>query len=505
MLPRRLLLVVAGGWLASCTVGPDYLTPAIEVPGRFGVLGPAPSDRTSAAPIIRWWRGLHDRELDSLVDRAVAGNPDVEIALMRVQQAREQEIVVFGAALPQVGISSGEAVSSGNNPTKGRVSQTLNSGVNTTGYEAVTQVSGFDAGWEIDLFGKYRRALEAAIDDTQAAMELRSAVLITVVADVARNYVTLRGLQAQIAAVKENTINAQKTVNLVQTRFDRGLTNELDLILAKRELATLQSQLPPLLSQVLETESRIALLLGTYSRDLTAELDRSKGIPHTPERIRAGQPVELLRRRPDVREAERQLAAATARIGVATADLFPSIALTAGLGEQGGPQSAGAQHPLHAPLWSFGPGAYWPVLDFGRLDAAIDVAEFRARALLINYRKVVQAAVEDVVDAVKRYREELARLRSLGIALGESRRAVTVSTERYDRGLTDFLNVLDAARQEYLLETQVAIEQALVAVQYVGLYKALGGGWELFQDIPPAPAPQPAISAMVRRASDGWH
>jgi NodT family efflux transporter outer membrane factor (OMF) lipoprotein len=506
MASRQLLLVVAaGGWLAGCTVGPDYMMPMIPVPRTFAAPSPADSEKTPPARITRWWRALHDQELDSLVDRAVAGNPDVEIALMRVQQAREQEVVAIGAALPQVGISSGEAVSSGNNPTKGRVSQTLNSGVNTTGYQAVTQVSGFDAGWEIDLFGKYRRALEAAIDDTEAALELRNAVLITVVADVARNYVILRGLQAQIAAVRENTVNARKTVDLVQTRFDRGLTNELDVILAKRELATLQAQLPPLLSQAVETESRIALLLGKYSRDLTGELDRSKAIPHTPERIRAGQPVQLLRRRPDIREAERQLAAATARIGMVTADLFPSIALTAGLGEQGGPEVAGASHPLHAPLWSFGPGAYWPVLDFGRLDAAINVAEFRARALLINYEKVVQAAVEDVVDAIKRYREELARLRSLGVALEQSRRAVTVSTERYDRGLTDFLNVLDAARQEYLLEIQVATEQAQVAVQYVALYKALGGGWELFQDIPPAPEPQPAISAMVRRASDAWH
>ena len=179
--PCGLLVVAAVAWLAGCTVGPDYLTPGMPVPTSFGSKGAPVSDKTPAANITRWWRALHDRELDSLVDRAVAGSPDIEMALMRVQQAREQEVVVVGAALPQVGISSAEAVSSGNNPTKGRVTQTLNSGVNTNGYEAVTQVSGFDAGWEIDLFGKYRRALEAAIDDTQAALELRNAVLITVV------------------------------------------------------------------------------------------------------------------------------------------------------------------------------------------------------------------------------------------------------------------------------------------------------------------------------------
>lgn len=505
---RRLIPVIATCLLAGCAVGPDYLVPHVSIPQSFSpsleAAATAPGG-TPAADLGRWWRALHDRELDSLVDRAIAGNPDIAAALMRVQQTREQEVVVMGAALPQVGISSAEAVSSGSNPTKGRVAQTLNAGVDTTGFQSVTQVSGFDAGWELDLFGKYRRQLEATIDDAQALYEFRNAVLITVIADVARNYVILRGLQAQAAAVRANIANARKSVDVVQTRFDRGLTNELDVILAKRELATLQAQLPNLLAAVTEAESRIALLLGTYSQDIAKELEKPAQIPNTPERVRHGEPIGLLRRRPDIRQAERQLAAATARIGVATADLFPTVALTAGLGLQAGPEMAGTGHHLHAPLWSFGPGAYWPVLDFGRLDAAIDATEFQARADLINYEKTIQAAVEDVVDAIKRYREELATMHSLTTALAEAKRAVTVSSERYERGLTDFLNVLDAARQEYALETQLAGEQAAVAIQYIALYKALGGGWELYQDLPPVPRPEPAVMATFRRISNGWH
>jgi NodT family efflux transporter outer membrane factor (OMF) lipoprotein len=505
---RPLIIVAVAGWVAGCAVGPDYLTPHVPTPASFGGSSDPTgtvTEKAAAADIGRWWRALRDHELDSLVDRAIAGNPDVEIALMRVQQTREREIVVIGAALPKVGISSAEAISSGQNSTKGRVAQTLNSGVDTTNFQAVTQVSGFDAGWELDLFGKYRRELEATIADAQALYDVRNAVLITVISDVARNYVVLRGLQAQIAAVRANIANAEKTVNLVQTRFERGLTNELDVILAKRELATLQSQLPNLLAAVTDAESRIALLLGSYSHDVAKELEKPGKIPHTPERVRSGQPVDLLRRRPDIRRAERELAAATARIGVATADLFPTVAVLAGLGLQGGPESAGNHHHLHAPLWSFGPGAYWPVLDFGRLDAAIDAAEFQARANLVNYERTIQAAVEEVVDAMKRYREEVATLRSLTAALDEAKRAVTVSSERYERGLTDFLNVLDASRQEYALETQVAVEQAAVAIQYVALYKALGGGWELYQDLPPIPVPEPAVLATFRRLSDGWH
>ncbi len=505
---RPLVVMAVAGWLGGCAVGPDYVTPEVGTPKSFAAAGDqkaTPSDTTPAANIVRWWRALHDRELDSLVDRAVAANPDIGIALMRLQQAREQEIVVLGAALPQVGMSAAEAVGSGPNPTKGRVSQSLNAGVNTTGFQEVTTVAGFDAGWELDLFGKYRRELEAAVYETEAAFDVRNAVLIAVVADVARNYIALRGLQAQIATVRQNIALAQKSVDLVQTRFDRGLTNELDVTLAKRELATLQTQLPPLLAAVTEAESRIALLLGTYSRDIAHELEGPGRIPHTPERIRPGQPVDLLRRRPDIRLAERELAAATARIGVATADLFPRASLIAGFGLQGGPKTAGSADQMRGPLWSVGPGAYWPVLDFGRLDAIIDAAEFDARARFINYQKVVQGAVEDVVDAIKRYREGLNRLRSLGAALEESKRAVNIATERYERGLTDFLNVLDAARQEYILQSQLASEQATVAIEYVALYKALGGGWELYQDIPPIPEPQPAIAATVRRLSDGWH
>jgi outer membrane protein TolC len=252
---------------------------------------------------------------------------------------------------------------------------------------------------------------------------------------------------------------------------------------------------------IADAESRIALLLGTYSQDVVGELQRPRKIPRTPARLRTGQPVDLLRRRPDIEQAERELASATALIGAATADLFPRVALIAGVGLEGGRSTGGNTRPYSGPIWSVGPGAYWPFLDFGRLDALIDIQEFRTHELLVNYKKTILVAVEEVDNAIKQYRALLERQHDLGIALDQSRRAVDLATERYERGLTDFLNVLDAQRQEFELEDQYVIAQQVAAVEFVFLYKALGGGWELYQDLPPIPEPQPAVLATFRRLS----
>ena len=499
-------MVGAAAYLAGCAVGPDYVTPDFRVPTQFSALRTPASTAagTKAAPtadLAQWWRAFRDPELNSLVERAVAANPDIEIALTRVQEAREREIVVLGAALPQIGISAGAGTGSGTDSVKGRIAQSLDAGENTTGLTEITGVAGFDATWEVDLFGKYRRQLEAARYDAEAGIAFRNGVLISVVAEVARSYVFLRGLQAQVGVVKDNIGVAQKTVDLVQTRFNRGLTNEFDVTLAKRELATLEAELPPLIAAIADSESRIAVLLGTYSQDVVGELRRPRKIPRTPARLRTGQPIDLLRRRPDLQQAERELASATALIGAATADLFPSVALITGVGLEGGRATRGSTRPFSGPIWSFGPGAYWPFLDFGRLDALIDIQEFRTHELLVNYKKTIVVAVEEVGNAIKQYRALLERQRDLGNALDQSRRAVELATERYERGLTDFLNVLDAQRQEFGLEDQYVIAQQAAAVEFVFLYKALGGGWELYQDLPPIPEPQPAILATFRRLS----
>jgi NodT family efflux transporter outer membrane factor (OMF) lipoprotein len=453
---------------------------------------------------VRWWRTLHDRKLTAFVERAVTSNPDIEIALTRVQEARTQEVVVVSQMLPTVGGSGTVAAGTGTDLTKGRTASSIRAGDSTAGLKSISSMEGFDAGWELDLFGKYRRMLEAARDDTEARMELRNNVLITVIADVARNYLDIRGLQQRLQIARNDIATAQKTVDLLATRFDRGLSNELDLALARRQLAVEQARIPDLAAQVSAAESRLAVLLGTYAADIARDVEKPGHLPRLPERLRAGVPVDLLRRRPDIRAAERDLAAATARIGVATADLFPSVALTAGLGAQGGtPQGTAA--PIPNPIWSFGPAAYWPLLDFGRLDALVNIQEMRGYEQLVRYKNTIITAVEEVDQGIKQYRFEVARQKALDVALTAGQRAVDLAMERYDRGVTDFLNVLDAQRQEYALEDQNAIDQELVVLRYVAFYKALGGGWELYDVLPPIPEPQPALIATARRLVNGWH
>ncbi len=504
---RRFLLAlgVAAG-LCGCSVGPDYQFPEVSLPVHFG----APSRVTvsqATAPepeSLRWWQTLHDPQLNRLVEQAVAYNPDIEIALTRVQAVRTQETVVISSALPSAEASGAAGQGTGTDLTKGRASPALRSATNNAGLSKITQLGGFDASWELDLWGRYRRQLEAVRDDAQALAEMRNAVLITVISDVVRNYTNLRGLQLRLQITRKAEKSAQKTVAIAQARASGGITNDLDLALAKRELAVVQARVPVLIGAIAHAESQIALLVGTFSSDVEPGLRAYRGLPRVPSRLRPGAPAELLRRRPDIRQAERQLASATARIGVATANLFPTVALVGAEGLQGGELST-PHKPTVTNVWSFGPGAYWPLLDFGRLDALINVQELAAHEALVNYKKTILLSVEEVGDAVKQYRAQQQQLRELSVAQEQGQRAVNLATERYERGITDFLYLLDAQRQEFVIEDQAAVAQEAVVIQYVALYKALGGGWELYDELPPVRAGQPAVIATARRLANDWH
>ena len=410
------VFVFAAACLSGCTVGPDYHAPHVETPSAFTppATQPATARSMQAVDLSAWWQSFNDPELDSLIDRAVAANLDLEIALTRLQEARAFEGAVIGGALPLVDFSGGAGGGSGTNSTKGRVAPPLNAGSNTTGLKEITQVVGFDAGWELDLWGRYRREIEAAGDQTQAMLDQRNAVLITVVADVARAYMDYRGLQERLAIARDNIQIEQQTVNLVQERFNRGLTNELDLALAKRQLQTLQSALPPLRADLVVAERRIAVLLGKYPGDIGPELAGYAAMPAVPAEIAPGLPLDLLRRRPDILESERELAEGTARVGVAVAQLFPRVAITAGVGMQG--QGLGVTPATNAFLWSVGPTAYWPLLDFGTLDATIEVQNLRAHESLVNYKRTILNAVVEVENAISNYDAQQQRLADLGEA-----------------------------------------------------------------------------------------
>jgi NodT family efflux transporter outer membrane factor (OMF) lipoprotein len=500
-LVRRCQAAALAGLVGGCAVGPDYHPPQVDLPGHF-VDTPQPAARvdsakSAAVEITSWWQALHDAELDSLVDRALKGNPSLQIALARLQQARTFEMAATGYALPRVVAAAGGGKGTGSDLARGgRIPTGLATADRRPSGGQIDMVSGFDAAWELDLFGRLRRQIEAAHYDAQAAAAARDAVQVTVLSDVARAYLDLRGLQMQLAVQLQSLRAEQDLLNVVQARFDRGIINELDVTLARRQLATVQAQIAPLRAQILASQQAIAVLLGLFPQDLASELSPPGLIPPMPDRIGPGIPLELIHRRPDIREAEWQLAGATARIGVATGLLFPQIVLSAGVGAQGLGSSwspASSQH-----IWAAGYGAVLPLLDFGVLDSQVKIADLQTREQLIHYRQTIRAAVQDVDTALQSYDAQQQRLGALGEAVVASQRATELATQRYDRGLTDFLNVIDAQRQEYDLEDQFAVAQTSVANEFVNLYRGLGGGWEQFQE-PPVPRPLPAVMAMFQR------
>ena len=502
--PRSTLLSTLAAVLTGCAVGPNYHQPALELPPQYAASaghGAALESHSvkDATPveITGWWHALEDPELDSLVERAIQGNPDLQVALDRLQAARVQEAAIIGTVLPVAEASAGAAHGTGTDLTRGRASQTLVSADDTSGLTHINAIGGFDAVWELDVFGKYRREIEATRDDTQAQLAARNAVLVAVVADVARSYVDLRGLQVRAAVLRGAIDVLRESQRIVTLRYQRGITNELDVTLATRELATLESRVAPVEAQMHAAQYTIATLLGLYPEEMVKELSAAAMVPAVPAVIDTGLPLDLLRRRPDVQEAERSLAASTARIGVATANLFPELALSGAVGFQ--KQSQGTLPSIGKHIWSAGPAAAWPLLDFGALDAQVEIADLQTRALLVTYKQTIQGAVREVDSSFDLYGAEQQSLDKLETALLASQRAVTLANERYERGLTDYLNVVEAERAEYDIEEQYTAAQVALAEDFIALYRSLGGGWESYQSLPQVRRPQPAVIAMFTR------
>jgi NodT family efflux transporter outer membrane factor (OMF) lipoprotein len=451
-------------WLGlGCAVGPRYERPEIAVPKAF-------SEGKAEAPasFARWWTGFRDPVLDSLVQRAVEGNLDVKIAAARIREARAARGIAISAALPQVTASGGYSRS------KQLVART--DGVVLAEGSSPRSVfeAGFDASWEIDVFGGVRRDAEAALAQVEAAEEAREDLLVTLVADVTRNYIELRGTDRQIEILDE-TVEAQKeSLALTQARFDSGLGSELDVSRAEGLVEATASQRPAL--EVLRHQSalRLGVLLGVHPEVLLAELGAPGALPPAPPEIPEVLPSELLTRRPDLRRRERELAAATARIGVAKADLFPRFNL---LGSFGRSSSDLGSLNASSQFWSGGLFFQWPIFAGGRIRANIRVQEARQEQALLQYQQGVLIALEEVENALSTHGQELRRQDFLRASVAANRRALELATERYTSGLESFLAVLDAQRSVYAAEDQLVQSERNVAIALIAVYKALGGGW----------------------------
>src|ERR1700727_1279857 len=473
---RLACLVVCAGALAGCSLAPEYFAPDAALPVNFvtATTGERLPSGGASHELWQWWRTLHDHQLNTLIERALQNNLDITIALARLQQARLQLVVIGSQALTELNGSVGGGVGTGTDETKGRASQTLRSADNATGLKSINQIGGLDAEWEIDVFGKIARRVESQTYTAEALKEARDWVYVVIAADVSRLYFDLRARQDRLQILYRNIEASRKVLDLAQTRLDRGLTNELDVLLAKRQVETLQADVEPLKAQIAANAYAIAVLVGDYPENMSRRLQRPSTVPRLPARAPAGTPVDLLRRRPDIREAERLLAASLAGIGARTADLFPSVAITGGAGGQAGPR-AGSTVPI---IWiaSIGPTLEAPILDFGALDAKIEIADYRAHELAAVYKRSILTAIQQVDEGNAAYQAFPQSVRSLDLALEAAHQATRVATERYDRGLTDFLNVLDAERQQFTLAQQRAEVLRLAGDSFVALYKALGGG-----------------------------
>jgi multidrug efflux system outer membrane protein len=471
---RLVFAVPALALFAGCSVGPDYREPKLAVPASWQE---AQQKGVEIRPVemTRWWTTFNDPLLNSLVERAVQSNFDLRIAEARIREARASRTVVAAGAWPIVDVSGSY---SRNRTSENSLMFPSQGGVGGSGFKLDRNLydTTIDASWEIDVFGGVRRGVEAADATIESSQYSRRDVLVTLLGDVAKNYIDLRGFQRRLAVARANLKAQQDTLELTRIRFQAGLTSDLEVAQAEGQANTTAAQIPTLEASLKQAAYSLDLLLGLAPGALWNELSNETAIPILPPEVLVGLPSDLLRRRPDIRIAERQLAAATAQVGSAMADLFPKFSLTGFAGLQS--VSASDWFTGRSRYWSIGPTISWPIFDAGRIRANIEIRNAQQEQALNQYEKTVLAALGDVEKSLVSYSREQVRQRSLAEAVAANRRAVEWANELYVRGLNDFLNVLDTQRSLYAAENDLAQSEATMASNLVALYKALGGGWE---------------------------
>lgn len=452
--------------LTSCMVGPDFQRPEANVSSSWLGRPPTPAEGVDCAEqsLAQWWTIFNDPRLTSLVERAMLANLDLRMAESRIRQAR--------ASMGIAGADLGPTVNTAASLTRSR------SPVSTSRSEAVTgnfYQMGFDAGWELDLFGGVRRGIEAAGADLEAASESRHDLLVSLSAEVANDYLSLRSLQQRVAIARQNLEVQNKSTELTRQRFEAGFASKLDVVRAEALAATTAGQIPLLEAQVRQTIYSLSLLLGGEPSALLAELSPDADLPAATATVPLGLPSELLLRRPDIRVAEAKIHAATARIGVAKSDLFPKLTISGALGLQNTTLSSTLNRAGTA--WSIGPALNWPLFDMGRTRANIELKKAVQEEELLAYQQTVLNALREVESALIASTKEDEHRQAMARAVAANRSAAELATALYTAGQSDYLAVLDAQRSLYAAEDTLAQSNRTVATNLVALYKALGGGW----------------------------
>jgi len=467
------LLLSAG--LAGCAVGPDYKETTPGVPDRWQagkLLGERSSAEVGRAQAVlkpvdknalaRWWQSFGDMQLDLLMKQALAGNLDVRIALTRIDQARAERKSTRAELLPTVNIAAG--AQRNENPFPG-----FAPGIKYNLFEL-----GFDALWEVDLFGRQRRRLEAASADLEGAGELYRQSLVTLTSELARTYVDYRNLQNQLRITRTNLESQRHTLKLTERLDAEGVGTRHDVVRARAQVSATESRIPALEARLVSALRRLEVLSGRQPGSLDGRLNSEEAVPAAPAIGILASPAETIRHRPDLRAAERRLAAATAMQGAAIAELFPKISLSAFVGLR----NTDLEQLFKSAAFSYGTAAnlLQPLLNFGRIRAGIDLADAKQKEAYLAYEKAVLEALQETETSMTRYLKEEIRRQTLARSVADLKESVRLSNLRYQEGVISFLDVLDAQRALYVAEIDLAGSEAETATSLIALFKALGGG-----------------------------
>ena len=470
---RILVLSVAAAVLAACAAGPDYARPELAMEGRFardagaGGVEATAVVATTPAPDAEFWTTFDDPTLTRLVGAALSANHDLRVALARYDAAN--------ALAREAGFDRFPTVTATAGASDGRSSADQLPGATRDERDAESYDAAIAASWEVDLFGRVRRNVEAARADTRASALDLAALQVIIAGEVAESYVELRGLQERLRVARENAENQRETLRLVDVRLAAGRGTEFDTSRARAQLESTLARVPALEAAVAVTEHRLAVLTGNAPGALIAELDAAVPLPALPDRLDPATPGDLLRRRPDIAAAEARLHAATARIGVATADLFPRFTLAGLIGSQAVDASALFERDSETRLVAL--GVDWSFLDVGRVRARIAAADAGAAGALARYEQAVLLALEDTENALVLFAHARLEDEHLERAATNSAQAAQLARVRYDAGAADLLDVLDAERSQLQAQDAFADSRTRTATALVGLYRALAGGW----------------------------
>jgi NodT family efflux transporter outer membrane factor (OMF) lipoprotein len=459
-------------WLNGCAMlGPDFETPDAKSPTSWSeeddplILKPSEDDT------IGWWTTFNDPTLDKLIELFSTQNLTLQTAAVRILEARAQLGLVQGTIYPQQQEMTGDIFTIGDEETQVTVDRYYNAAS-----------IGFDVGWEMDFWGKYRRSIESADANLLSTIADYEDVLVSLTAETARTYVNIRTLQERIKLAQNNADRQQESLDLVNLQFEAGVVTELDVLQAKTLLSTTRAAIPNLEAALYSAKYALALLVGVLPEEIDALLEPNQPIPEVAGQVATVLPAELLRRRPDIRRAEMQAAAQSAQIGVARAELYPSFSLFGSIGWSAndiGDNSLGEIFESNSFSYTFGPAFRWQLFNYGRLKNEVRIQDARYQQTILNYQNTVLNAAREVEDAMKSLVNSFEEAKYIQASVESSERSTELSTLQYEEGLVDYQRVLDSIRSLTVRQDEFAQTKGEIATNAIGLYKAFGGGWEV--------------------------